>query len=54
MDEQVINQASPDVTAEIKRKAQQMYFSGYKIAEIARQLILLRPRFQVGRSRKMG
>ena len=38
MDEQVINQASPDVTAEIKRKAQQMYFSGYKIAEIARQL----------------
>ena len=38
MDEQVINQASPDVTAEIKRKAQQMYFSGYKIAEIARHL----------------
>ena len=38
MDEQVINQASPDLTAEIKRKAQQMYFSGYKIAEIARQL----------------
>ena len=38
MDEQVINQASPDVTAEIKRKAQQKYFSGYKIAEIARQL----------------
>ncbi|MDN3211367.1 terminase large subunit domain-containing protein [Haemophilus sp. SZY H57] len=38
MDEQVINQASPDVTAEIKRKAQQMYFSGYKIAEISRQL----------------
>ena len=38
MDERVINQASPDVTAEIKRKAQQMYFSGYKIAEIARQL----------------
>ena len=38
MDEQVINQVSPDVTAEIKRKAQQMYFSGYKIAEIARQL----------------
>ena len=38
MDKQVINQASPDVTSEIKRKAQQMYFSGYKIAEIARQL----------------
>ena len=38
MDEQVINQPSPEVTAEIKRKAQQMYFSGYKIAEISRQL----------------
>lgn len=38
MDEQVISKALPDVTAEIKRKAQQMYFSGYKIAEIARQL----------------
>ena len=38
MDEQVINQPSLEVTAEIKRKAQQMYFSGYKIAEISRQL----------------
>ncbi|HHF4150999.1 TPA: terminase family protein [Haemophilus influenzae] len=38
MDEQVINQSSPEVTAEIKRKAQQMYFSGYKISEISRQL----------------
>ena len=38
MDEQVINQPSPEVMAEIKRKAQQMYFSGYKIAEISRQL----------------
>ena len=38
MDEQVINQSFPEVTAEIKRKAQQMYFSGYKIAEISRQL----------------
>lgn len=55
MDEQVINQASPDVTAEIKRKAQQMYFSGYKIAEIARQLDIGRVHdFQLERSRKMG
>ena len=38
MDEPVINQPSLEVTAEIKRKAQQMYFSGYKFAEISRQL----------------
>ena len=38
MEEQIIEQALPDVSADSKRQAQVMYFSGYKIAEISRQL----------------
>lgn len=38
MTEPNIEQLLPDNTADIKRQAQVMYFSGYKIAEIARQL----------------
>ena len=38
MTEPNIEQLFPDNTADVKRKAQVMYFSGYKIAEIARQL----------------
>ena len=33
-----IEQLLPDNTADVKRQAQVMYFSGYKIAEISRQL----------------
>ena len=38
MEEQTIEQTLPDVSADSKRQAQVMYFSGYKIAEISRQL----------------
>lgn len=38
MEEQTIEQTLPDVSADSKRHAQVMYFSGYKIAEISRQL----------------
>lgn len=38
MEEQTIEQALPEVSADSKRQAQVMYFSGYKIAEISRQL----------------
>ena len=38
MEEQIIEQTLPDVSADSKRQAQVMYFSGYKIAEISRQL----------------
>ena len=38
MEEQTIDQALPEVSADSKRQAQVMYFSGYKIAEISRQL----------------
>ena len=37
MEEQTIEQTLPDVSADSKRQAQVMYFSGYKIAEISRQ-----------------
>ncbi|MBN6064178.1 terminase large subunit domain-containing protein [Aggregatibacter actinomycetemcomitans] len=40
MEEQIIEQALPDVSADSKRQAQVMYFSGYKIAEISRQLAI--------------
>ena len=38
MTEPTIEQLLPDNTADAKRQAQVMYFSGYKIAEISRQL----------------
>ena len=38
MTEPTIEQLLPDNTADVKRQAQVMYFSGYKIAEISRQL----------------
>lgn len=38
MEEQTIEQALSEVSADSKRQAQVMYFSGYKIAEISRQL----------------
>lgn len=38
MEEQTTEQTLPDVSADSKRQAQVMYFSGYKIAEISRQL----------------
>ena len=33
-----LNNISSETTADTKRQAQVMYFSGYKIAEISRQL----------------
>ncbi|OOF87900.1 terminase [Rodentibacter ratti] len=38
MTEPINNTAQPETTADTKRQAQVMYFSGYKIAEISRQL----------------
>lgn len=53
MDEQVINQPSPEVTAEIKRKAQQMYLA-IKSLKYLVSLIFLHQRLPVGKTEKSG